>query len=155
MHTYHSPAFLRGRGGGGSWQTGGWGARHPCAQVLEAVQRYSRVERVLIQMPDPWFKRRHHNRRVTTPQLLRSIAGALPPDGRLFVQSDVLDVAAQMRRELEACARLQDLTEPEGEVFEAKGHAWLCVNPNGFSTERERYVLNQDLPVYRALYGRK
>jgi hypothetical protein len=34
------------------------------------------LERVSIQFPDPWFKKKHHKRRVLQPQLLLAIAAA-------------------------------------------------------------------------------
>ena len=48
---------------------------------------------VSIQFPDPWFKSKHHKRRVVQPELCQSIARHLTPGGWLFVQTDVLDLA--------------------------------------------------------------
>lgn len=42
------------------------------------------LKRVSIQFPDPWFKLRHHKRRVLQPPLLRAIAAALVPGAELF-----------------------------------------------------------------------
>ena len=38
-----------------------------------------RLQRVSIQFPDPWFKKRHQKRRVLQPALLLAIAAALRP----------------------------------------------------------------------------
>ena len=38
-----------------------------------------RLELVSIQFPDPWFKKKHHKRRVLQPALLLAIAAALAP----------------------------------------------------------------------------
>jgi tRNA (guanine-N7-)-methyltransferase len=52
---------------------------------------------VYIQFPDPHFKRRHRKRRIFQPSMVRAVSRMLPPGGRLFLQSDVLNVAVAMR----------------------------------------------------------
>lgn len=91
------------------------------------------LERVLVQFPDPWFKKRHRKRRVITPELAATIARALaespPPPQReaggafepstpyLYLASDVLDVAIDMRETFLAeptCVQLlRDATDDE------------------------------------------
>lgn len=105
-----------------------------------------RLQRVSIQFPDPWFKRRHRKRRVLQPALLLSIASALHPGRELFVQSDVLEVIEPMvaLTELSGC-----FDRPPEDA-----RPWRASNPLPVPTERERYVLDQGLPVYRVLYRR-
>jgi tRNA (guanine-N7-)-methyltransferase len=104
------------------------------------------LTRVTIQFPDPWFKKKHHKRRVLQPELLLAIAGALPPGGELFLQSDVLAVIQPQVA----------LTEASG-CFErpsSDARPWRLDNPLPIPTERECHVLSQGLPVYRVLYRR-
>ena len=105
-----------------------------------------RLQRVSIQFPDPWFKRRHRKRRVLQPALLLAIAAALAPGRELFLQSDVPEVIEPMVA----------LTELSG-CFERPANdarPWRLDNPLPVPTERERYVLEQALPIYRVLYQR-
>ena len=105
-----------------------------------------RLQRVSIQFPDPWFKRRHRKRRVLQPPLLLAIAAALAPGRELFLQSDVPEVIEPMVA----------LTELSG-CFERPANdarPWRLDNPLPVPTERERYVLEQALPIYRVLYQR-
>ena len=104
------------------------------------------LQRVLIQFPDPWFKLRHHKRRVLQPPLLRSIAAALAPGAELFLQSDVEAVIAPMVALCEASGCFKRPAED--------GWPWRTSNPLPVPTERERHVLAQGLPVYRVLYRR-
>ena len=46
---------------------------------------------------DPWFKARHKKRRVVQPELVASIARNLPEGGWLFTQTDVLELAEDIR----------------------------------------------------------
>jgi tRNA (guanine-N7-)-methyltransferase len=105
-----------------------------------------RLQLVTLQFPDPWFKKRHHKRRVLQPGLLHALAAALPDGGELFLQSDVPDVI-----------------EPQVELVEASGafvrpaddgRPWRADNPLPVPTDRERHVIEQGLPVYRVLYRR-
>ena len=104
------------------------------------------LDLVSIQFPDPWFKKKHHKRRVLQPALVLAIATALAPGKRLFLQSDVLAVIEPMVALTEACGCFQ---RPS-----ADAKPWRSSNPLPVPTERETYVLDQGLPVYRVLYER-
>jgi tRNA (guanine-N7-)-methyltransferase len=66
-----------------------------------ALGEASRVDAVTIQFPDPHFKKRHHKRRVVQAALVRAVAQGLEPGARVFLQSDVRDVAEDMRAKFE------------------------------------------------------
>lgn len=105
-----------------------------------------RLQRVSIQFPDPWFKRRHRKRRVLQPELLLAIAAALQPGRDLFLQSDVLEVIDPM----------VTLTELSGcfERPQQDNRPWRSDNPLGVPTEREQLAIEQGLPIYRVLFLR-
>jgi len=113
-----------------------WLARLPAGQL----------QRVSIQFPDPWFKARHHKRRVLQPPLLLALAGALPMGGWLFLQSDVAAVITPM---LELCEASGCFVRPTGDA-----RPWRADNPLPVASERERHALAHGLPVYRVLYER-
>ena len=104
------------------------------------------LERVSIQFPDPWFKKKHHKRRVLQPALLLALAEALGPGRELFIQSDVLAVITPMVQLIEASGGFDRPSED--------GRPWRADNPLPVPTERETYVRGQGLPVYRVLYRR-
>jgi tRNA (guanine-N7-)-methyltransferase len=56
-----------------------------------------------IYFPDPWWKRRHHRRRLFTPQFAVALARTLAPGGRLHTTTDVGDVFALMLSTLKSC----------------------------------------------------
>ncbi|GBG26836.1 tRNA guanine-N7--methyltransferase [Hondaea fermentalgiana] len=139
------------------------------------------VEWVAVQFPDPHFKRKHHKRRVVQPAFLEDLARHSQKGCKLFMQSDIEEVVAQMRDRTDGCSffdRVGTYT-PRDEALDpeicrngaddslwtksgqrAEGKAidfgdWLeGPNPVGVPTERE--VQNQalDLPVYRCLFER-
>jgi tRNA (guanine-N7-)-methyltransferase len=74
--------------------------------------------------------------------IARHVAGG---KGQVFIQSDVLDVAEDMRQCFDGNNSLRPACAP-GE--------WLSENPLPVPTEREKLVLSQGGPVYRALYSK-
>jgi tRNA (guanine-N7-)-methyltransferase len=46
------------------------------------------VERFYLLFPDPWPKRRHHRRRIVTPDFLASIHTALQKNGYIYIATD-------------------------------------------------------------------
>jgi len=107
--------------------------------------RPGQLELVTLQFPDPWFKLRHHKRRVLQPALLLALAPALAPGRSLFLQSDVEALITPMRQLVEASGGFQ-VAGPET--------CGPAVNPLPVATERERQVLAAGLPVHRSLYRR-
>jgi len=49
------------------------------------------VERFYLLFPDPWPKRRHHRRRIVTPDFLGSTHAALQKDGSIYIATDDVD----------------------------------------------------------------
>lgn len=104
------------------------------------------LDLVTIQFPDPWFKKKHHKRRVLQPCLLHALAAALVPGRQLFLQSDVPELIEPMVALVEASGCFD---RPPGDA-----RPWRTDNPLAVPTEREQLVLSQRLPVYRVLYAR-
>ncbi|XAR63357.1 tRNA (guanine(46)-N(7))-methyltransferase [Bertholletia excelsa] len=57
---------------------------------------------VSILCPDPHFKKKYHKRRVVQKPLVESILDNLSAGGKVFIQSDVLEVAFDMREKFDA-----------------------------------------------------
>ena len=117
--------------------------------VLLRASRCGPLQSVSIQFPDPWFKARHKKRRVVQPGLVSALTDHLAPGGWLWMQSDVLDVAQDMRDVARATEpeRLRDCLED----FEN----WDAPKPEGLlgvETERERASAALDRPVYKTLF---
>jgi tRNA (guanine-N7-)-methyltransferase len=55
------------------------------------------VERFYLLFPDPWPKRRHHRRRVVTPDFLNSVHSALEENGAIHIATDDLDYFGKIK----------------------------------------------------------
>lgn len=103
----------------------------------------NQLQLVTIQFPDPWFKTKHHKRRLLQPGLALVLADAMAPGGELFLQSDVEPLMQQMVAVLAAQPALQQVAPNS-----------VTCNPLPVPTERERGVVARGLPVHRALFRR-
>jgi len=100
------------------------------------------IELIMIQFPDPWFKKKHHKRRVLQPETVAILAQFLPDNARIFLQSDIKEVAEEMCNLFLANPHFQSLTP----------NLWLTENPLPVMTEREIATINKNEPIYRAMF---
>ena len=106
------------------------------------------MDRVYVNFPDPWFKRRHEKRRMIDDRLADGIERVLKPGGELFVQTDVWHMA------LDALAAI----EQREDVFENAAGPWSFWkrgNPYGVRSWREQSCEKRELPIWRLLYRRR
>jgi tRNA (guanine-N(7)-)-methyltransferase len=55
------------------------------------------VETFYLLFPDPWPKRRHHRRRIVTPDFLSSVHTALEEKGTIYIATDHLDYFGKIK----------------------------------------------------------
>ena len=106
------------------------------------------ASRVYVNFPDPWFKRRHHVRRMVDEVLAEQIAYVLRPGGELFVQTDVWDIA------LDAMSSFDGDRAGRFENRAGEWTFWRQGNPYGVRSWREQNAEETGLPVWRILYRR-
>ena len=119
-------------------------ANHHLADLFPAGS----LARVFVNFPDPWFKKRHHKRRLMDEELARDIHEVLAPGGELLFQSDVWEVA------LDALAVLESAEE----LFENQAGPWSfwrAGQPFGARSWREQHCEEEGLPIWRILYRRR
>jgi tRNA (guanine-N7-)-methyltransferase len=96
---------------------------------------------VTVQFPDPWFKNRHLKRRVVQAELVTALGKYLKVGGIVFLQSDVEEIAQEMRDRFLANPCFQQVHQT----------TWLAENPFPVATEREIATQSRQEPVYRVL----
>jgi tRNA (guanine-N7-)-methyltransferase len=107
------------------------------------------ADRVYVNFPDPWFKRRHHDRRMVDAVLAAQIAYVLAPGGELFVQTDVWDIA------VDALASFDGDVADRFENLAGEWTFWKAGNPYGVRSWREQNAEETGLPVWRLLFRRR
>jgi tRNA (guanine-N7-)-methyltransferase len=106
------------------------------------------VDRVYLNFPDPWFKRRHHDRRMIDAALAEAIAVVAKPGADVFVQTDVWDLALDA---MEVFERADDRFENRA----GEWRFWRGGNPYGARSWREQNAEDTGLPIWRLMYRRR
>lgn len=114
---------------------------------LDRLFAPARLEAVFLNFPDPWFKRRHHKRRMIDPALAGHIGTALRAGGALLVQTDVWAIA------LDALEVFEELDWLENRA--GSWSFWKRANPFGAKSWRERHCEAAGIPIWRLLYRRR
>jgi tRNA (guanine-N7-)-methyltransferase len=108
------------------------------------------VETFYLLFPDPWPKRRHHRRRIVTPEFLDSIQRALEPAGLLHIATDHFDYFQHIERLVRA--GIQNATL-ELDRFKRSSSAGLATVDAGDLelplTKFEKRFRAQGAPIYR------
>ncbi len=100
---------------------------------------------VHVYFPDPWWKARHHKRRIMNEGFVRQIERVLLPGGRLHFWTDVEEY---FRLSLETIAEHTGLKGPVDVAEQAAEHEL------DYRTHFERRTRLAGLPVYRAEFER-
>ncbi len=76
--------------------------RGDAVDVLRERIAPARLDTVLLLLPDPWPKKRHHKRRLVQADFVKLVASTLVPGGRFHLATDWQDYAEHMLMVLEA-----------------------------------------------------
>jgi tRNA (guanine-N7-)-methyltransferase len=119
-----------------------------CHAQLHTTKIFPRgaATRVYVNFPDPWFKRRHHVRRMVDSVLAEQIAYVLRPGGELFVQTDVWDIALDAMSAFDGDDRFMNVA--------GEWTFWKDGNPYGVRSWREQNAQETGLEVWRIWYRR-
>jgi tRNA (guanine-N7-)-methyltransferase len=112
---------------------------------LTTVFAPGQLARAFVNFPDPWFKKRHHKRRLVTAELAGDLTSRLRPGGELFFQSDIWDTALDAMAVLEVTAGLCNVNGP---------WTFCRQNPYGARSDRETVCEADGKPIWRILYQR-
>lgn len=120
--------------------------RVACADVRLFLPRCvaeASLQAIHVYFPDPWWKKRHHKRRVFTAEFVAECARVLRPGGQLYAVTDVEDYAALMSALLAEQPALQSLPPPS-----EKGPS----HDLDYLTNFERKFRKQGKSIYRMRY---
>ena len=103
------------------------------------------LKSISFNFPDPWFKKRHHKRRVVQPELIKILSNYMQTGSLIFVKTDVKDLFNYM-----------DCTILNNSLFKKIDQNELnysqTFNPNRFHTNREKYVIDNEIDIFERIY---
>ena len=77
------------------------------AELVPTIDSGS-LSKILVLFPDPWPKKRHHKRRLITPEFLGVLGEKLQPDGSLHIATDWEEYAEEIVNALDAIPILRN-----------------------------------------------
>jgi tRNA (guanine-N7-)-methyltransferase len=101
---------------------------------------------VHVYFPDPWWKKRHHKRRIMTPDFLANVQRVLTPGGRFHFWTDVREYFQLSLRQVADTTRL---SKPRFVAPRAAAHNL------DYQTHFERRMRLHNQPIYRAEFTKE
>ena len=103
------------------------------------------VKSVSFNFPDPWFKKRHYKRRVVQPEFINILSNSLPKGSLIFTKTDVKDLFDYMDCTISSNFNFQKIDKKDFDVSKS-------FNPNNLKTNREKYVIVNQLDIFERIY---
>ncbi len=101
------------------------------------------VKSISFNFPDPWFKKRHYKRRVVQPEFIDLLSNSLPKGSLIFIKTDVKDLFDYM--DCTISSNFKKIYKKDIDI--SKGF-----NPDNLKTNRERYVILNQLDIFEGVY---
>ena len=95
--------------------------------------------------PDPWFKKKHHKRRVIQPKLINSLSNSMKKGSLIFIKTDVRELFEHMELTISESIKFKKIEHQDIKFYES-------FNPNRIKTNREKYVILNQLKIYESIY---
>jgi len=95
--------------------------------------------------PDPWFKKRHHKRRVIQPEFINFLSNSLQKGTLIFIKTDVKDLFDYMDHTITSNFYFKTIDKKDFNYSES-------FNPNKVQTNREKYVIDNQLEIFEKIY---
>ena len=103
------------------------------------------VKSISFNFPDPWFKKRHHKRRVIQPELINIFSNSLKKGSLIFIKTDVKDLFDYMNFTI--------LSNYSFKILEREDFNYSkSFNPNKVKTNRENNVIFNQLDIFERIY---
>jgi len=103
------------------------------------------LKSISFNFPDPWFKKRHHKRRIIQPEFINILSNSLQKGTLIFIKTDVKDLFDYMDYTISGNFCFKTIDKKDFNYSES-------FNPIKLKTDRERYVIVNQLDIYEKIY---
>ena len=103
------------------------------------------ITSISFNFPDPWFKKKHHKRRVIQPKLINLLSNSMKRGSLIFIKTDVRDLFDHMELTISESIKFKKIPYQDVKLYES-------FNPNRIQTNREKYVILNQLKIYESIY---
>ena len=95
--------------------------------------------------PDPWFKKRHFKRRIIQPEFIDILSNLMQKGSLIFIKTDVRDLFDYMDFTISSNLYFKKLDKENLNCSDS-------FNPNKIETNREKYVINNEIDIFNRVY---
>ena len=95
--------------------------------------------------PDPWFKKRHYKWRIIQPEFINGLSNSLQKGTLIFIKTDVKDLFDYMDYTISSDFYFKTIDKKDFNYSES-------FNPIEVKTNREKYVIVNELDIYEGIY---
>ena len=103
------------------------------------------ITSISFNFPDPWFKKKHHKRRVIQPELINFLSNSMKKGSLIFVKTDVRELFDHIELTISESIKFKKIPYQDVKFYES-------FNPNRIQTNREKYVILNQLKIYESIY---
>ncbi len=103
------------------------------------------IRSISFYFPDPWFKKKHHKRRVIQPEIINFLSNSMQSRSLIFIKTDVKELFEYMENIISASLKFKKLAKEDFLLNRS-------FNPNKIQTNREKYVILNQLKIYESIY---
>ena len=103
------------------------------------------VKSISLNFPDPWFKKRHNKRRVIQPEFINILSNSLKKGSLIFIKTDVKDLFDYMDSTISSNFNFKKIDSKNFNYSQS-------FNPNKVLTNREKYVIVNELDIFESIY---
>ena len=116
--------------------------------ILKNVQSkiiFKNLKSISFNFPDPWFKKRHYKRRVIQAEFINILSNLLQKGTLIFIKTDVKDLFEYMDYTISSNFNFKPIDKNDFNYSES-------FNPNKVKTNREKYVIVNQLDIFEKIY---
>ena len=122
-----------------------FGNAHNILHDVQSQFIIKNVKSISFNFPDPWFKKRHYKRRVVQPEFINILSHSLQKGSLIFIKTDVKDLFDYMDCTISSNFNFKKIDKKDFNYSES-------FNPNKVKTNREKYVIVNQLDIFERIY---
>ena len=122
-----------------------FGNAHNILNDVQSKFIIKNLKSISFNFPDPWFKKRHFKRRVIQPEFINMLSNSLQKGSLIFIKTDVKDLFDFMDCTISSNLNFKTLDNKYFNYSES-------FNPNKLKTNREKYVIVNQLDIFERIY---
>jgi len=103
------------------------------------------LKSISFNFPDPWFKKRHYKRRLIQPEFINILSNSLQKGALIFIKTDVKELFDYMDYTISSNFYFKTIDKKDINYSES-------FNPNKVKTNREKYVIVNQLDIFERIY---